>query len=83
MDHSQLSGFCAFLFLFLFFYFFKFWGGGEGRGKGCWAAQVSLDRSNTHSKFNLIKVRTHDLQIIDSTFLAPEILSVRPPPMGL
>ena len=37
--------------------------------------KYNLDRNAMHPKFDLTWVRTHDLQIMNSTFHVPEMLS--------
>ena len=36
--------------------------------------KYSLNRSSTHPNFNPIKVRTHDLHVIDSKFHIPQMM---------
>ena len=38
--------------------------------------QVDLDRSTMHPKFNLTRVQTNDLQIMDSTFYISKMLAL-------
>ena len=54
----------------------------QGRYHACVIFGSSLtDRRTTHPKFNLTRVRTNDLQVMDSTFQAPPhtfILTIEP-----
>ena len=45
-------------------------------------SSTTEDRSTEHPKFNLTGVRTHDLQVMDSTFHVPETLALTTEPSG-